>query len=413
MEIQSLPTPSVDKVNFSATEADKENGDTQKNFNTYLEEKFTQHEHKLTDKTKEKPAPLNKQLKVALDNKSKDKSDDKIDDKNDPLIALILPTEQIEPLYAKLPYLSVTPVLDTPDPTDTITEDELPTLLTMDNSKENIDEIELLAKHPYKGDATDLLSDMKDSTQDTEITLSPLNKTINNHFAELKKEAELANLENKADDDSLSLSAQQKLITSVQETRSERPLQTNLTIDNLNVSPKRHNSDLFFSLNNLTSYQNLSNPTASATLNAPYQSNEWQEQFQQQILLFNKNQIKEAELRLHPAELGSIQIKMKMESQQAHFQFISMHESVSAVIKQALPDLKHALLQQGIDLTNADVLNSNSFSFSQQNAESQQNAKENKSTYRDHQIIDKPLNLHLPTQNSGHSSIKQGVSIFI
>lgn len=33
-----------------------------------------------------------------------------------------------------------------------------------------------------------------------------------------------------------------------------------------------------------------------------------------------------------------------------------MHDSVGAVIKQALPELKHALSQQGIELTQSDII---------------------------------------------------------
>ena len=115
-------------------------------------------------------------------------------------------------------------------------------------------------------------------------------------------------------------------------------------------------ADSFSTLAYGGNYTSSSTALASAPLTAHYQTEEWQTQFQQQILRFNKSQLNHAELILHPADLGSIQVKIKIEANQAKFEFIAMHDSVGAVIKQALPELKHALSQQGIELTQSDII---------------------------------------------------------
>ena len=58
--------------------------------------------------------------------------------------------------------------------------------------------------------------------------------------------------------------------------------------------------------------------------------------------MFSRNGQQNAELRLHPQELGALQISLKMEDNQAQLHFASAHSQVRAAIEAAMPSLRSA-----------------------------------------------------------------------
>ena len=94
-----------------------------------------------------------------------------------------------------------------------------------------------------------------------------------------------------------------------------------------------------------------STPLLNAQLGTP----EWQQQLGQQVMMFNRQGLQSAELRLHPQDLGSIQISMKIENNQAQLHFVSGHSAVRSAIEAAMPDLKTALADNGISLGQSSV----------------------------------------------------------
>ncbi|MFU2317672.1 flagellar hook-length control protein FliK [Rahnella sp. PCH160] len=97
--------------------------------------------------------------------------------------------------------------------------------------------------------------------------------------------------------------------------------------------------------------------TAPSTplLNAQLGTPEWQQQLGQQVMMFNRQGQQTAELRLHPDDLGSIQISMKIENNQAQLHFVSGHSGVRSAIEAAMPELKTALADNGISLGQSSV----------------------------------------------------------
>lgn len=98
-------------------------------------------------------------------------------------------------------------------------------------------------------------------------------------------------------------------------------------------------------------------PTPSqASLNAPVQSPAWPGQLGQQLVQFARQGGEQRiEMRLHPAELGPLSVTLKMSEQGAQAQFLSAHAPVRQAIEQAIPQLREALAQQGIELHDASV----------------------------------------------------------
>lgn len=114
-------------------------------------------------------------------------------------------------------------------------------------------------------------------------------------------------------------------------------------------------------------------PTNNAMVTAPptpqlssqLGSQEWQQALGQQILMFSKNGQQTAELHLHPQDLGSIQISLKLDSDQASLNMVSNHSQVRAALEAALPQLRTALAESGINLGQSNV-SSDAFQQGQQ-----------------------------------------------
>jgi len=94
-----------------------------------------------------------------------------------------------------------------------------------------------------------------------------------------------------------------------------------------------------------------STPLLNAQLGTP----EWRARLGQQVMMFNRQGLQSAELRLHPQDLGSIQVSMKIENNQAQLHFVSGHSAVRSAIEAAMPDLKTALADNGISLGQSSV----------------------------------------------------------
>lgn len=81
----------------------------------------------------------------------------------------------------------------------------------------------------------------------------------------------------------------------------------------------------------------------------------WQQSLGQQIACFTRNGIQHAELRLHPAELGSLQISLQLKNEQAQLHFVSASHQVREAIEAAVPHLRISLAESGIELGQSSV----------------------------------------------------------
>ncbi|EMW8803050.1 flagellar hook length control protein FliK [Escherichia coli] len=116
-------------------------------------------------------------------------------------------------------------------------------------------------------------------------------------------------------------------------------------------------------------------PTVAApVLSAPLGSHEWQQSLSQHISLFTRQGQQSAELRLHPQDLGEVQISLKVDDNQAQIQMISPHQHVRAALEAALPVLRTQLAESGIQLGQSNI-SGESFSGQQQAASQQQQSQ--------------------------------------
>lgn len=113
---------------------------------------------------------------------------------------------------------------------------------------------------------------------------------------------------------------------------------------------------------------------ASGYLSAQLGSQEWQQSLGQQVIMFSRNGQQNAELRLNPQELGALQISLKIDDNQAQLHFASAHSQVRAAIEAAMPSLRTALAESGIQLGQSSVGSEGQWQQAQQ--QSQQNQQD-------------------------------------
>ncbi|HAV9822338.1 TPA: flagellar hook length control protein FliK [Escherichia coli] len=125
----------------------------------------------------------------------------------------------------------------------------------------------------------------------------------------------------------------------------------------------------------ITPHQTQPLPTVAApVLSAPLGSYEWQQSLSQHISLFTRQGQQSAELRLHPQDLGEVQISLKVDDNQAQIQMVSPHQHVRAALEAALPVLRTQLAESGIQLGQSNI-SGESFSGQQQAASQQQQSQ--------------------------------------
>lgn len=106
-------------------------------------------------------------------------------------------------------------------------------------------------------------------------------------------------------------------------------------------------------------------PAFTAQLSATLGSAGWDQALQQQSLRLSQFGNGRAELTLHPRELGQIQVSLKM-GEQTQLHFASPNAQVRAAVEAALPQLRHAFAESGIDLGQASVSDQSSQPFDSQ-----------------------------------------------
>lgn len=145
---------------------------------------------------------------------------------------------------------------------------------------------------------------------------------------------------------------------------------------------------------------------AIATVSAPLGSPDWQQTVSQHITLFTRQGQQTAELRLHPEDLGQVQITLKMDDNQAQLQMVSPHSHVRAALEAALPMLRTQLAESGIQLGQSSI-SSESFAGQQQSSSQQQSARHNPTGGQLDAQEDELLNVpaSLQSRSSGSSAV--------
>lgn len=104
-----------------------------------------------------------------------------------------------------------------------------------------------------------------------------------------------------------------------------------------------------------TSVNNTLSGTLNGAINASLDSPDWSRQMTQQVSVMLKGNMQKAEIKLNPANLGPLEIKLSMSDDRASITFVAQHAPVRDAIEQAMPRLREMLEQQGLNLSDVDV----------------------------------------------------------
>lgn len=148
---------------------------------------------------------------------------------------------------------------------------------------------------------------------------------------------------------------------------------------------------------------------AAPVLSAPLGSHEWQQSLSQHITLFTRQGQQSAELRLHPEDLGQVQISLKLEDNQAQLQMVSAHSHVRAALEAALPTLRTQLAESGIQLGQSSI---SSESFAGQQHSSAQQQQTARTQGQDRLMVDDESELAVPASLQSAARGNGAVDIF-
>ncbi|MGB5489708.1 MAG: flagellar hook-length control protein FliK, partial [Woeseiaceae bacterium] len=81
----------------------------------------------------------------------------------------------------------------------------------------------------------------------------------------------------------------------------------------------------------------------------------WGEKVGDRVVMMAANQLKQAEIRLTPAELGPLRVRVSVEDGNTHVTFHAQHAVTREALEQALPRLREMLAENGLSLGQADV----------------------------------------------------------
>ncbi|MFW5426378.1 MAG: flagellar hook-length control protein FliK [Methylophagaceae bacterium] len=85
------------------------------------------------------------------------------------------------------------------------------------------------------------------------------------------------------------------------------------------------------------------------------QSSAWNQVMSSRVVWMAREGIQEASLKLNPANLGSVEVKLNMHNDQANVLFIAQNAATRDALEQALPRLRESFEENGMQLADADV----------------------------------------------------------
>ena len=107
--------------------------------------------------------------------------------------------------------------------------------------------------------------------------------------------------------------------------------------------------------------------TAQTTLSETFGRPEWAQGLGRQMLMMVNQNMHSAEMRLNPAHLGPIEVRIKMDDDQVSVAFNSQHAVVREALETAIPRLREMFESSGMNLSNTDISHQ-SFAEQQNNA---------------------------------------------
>ena len=142
-------------------------------------------------------------------------------------------------------------------------------------------------------------------------------------------------------------------------------------LDALQTTTGQNTKDLAQGSKVLTSSTEMADKVLSgqARIDVPPSSPKFTEQIAQRIGIMSTEQLQTARIQLDPPELGSLEIKIRVQQDQVSVAFSSGHQVVRDALEAQSPRLREMLEQQGVELTDVNVSDQQQQSAGEGNSE--------------------------------------------
>ncbi|VAW72071.1 hypothetical protein MNBD_GAMMA12-3039 [hydrothermal vent metagenome] len=104
-----------------------------------------------------------------------------------------------------------------------------------------------------------------------------------------------------------------------------------------------------------TASENLVRVAQAPKINLPLSDSNWGEEFSNRISWIAKNNIRSAQIKITPAHLGPIEVRVSLQNDQAAVSFTSNHAVVREAIESASARLRESLSEGGFEKVDVDV----------------------------------------------------------
>lgn len=105
----------------------------------------------------------------------------------------------------------------------------------------------------------------------------------------------------------------------------------------------------------ITFHRQVDNRTDSPAITRPLTHPGWSKDLGEQIVWMNNKAIPAAEIRLNPAHLGPISVRIDVSQDQATIMFTAQHTEVKEAIEASIPKLREMLGTQQLNLSNVNI----------------------------------------------------------
>ena len=99
----------------------------------------------------------------------------------------------------------------------------------------------------------------------------------------------------------------------------------------------------------------LQTPHQITSVQVPVNDNSWASSVFDRVMWLSQQNNKTAQIQINPPELGPLEVRVRINNDQANVTFMSQHGSVRDTLENALPRLRELFAGQGIDLGDVNV----------------------------------------------------------
>lgn len=127
-------------------------------------------------------------------------------------------------------------------------------------------------------------------------------------------------------------------------------------------------SGLFMDSTSTVRAATVETPAANTfTLGPQVGTSAWQQSLGQQLTIFTRDGVHNAELRLNPAELGALKIHLQVKNDAANLHVVAENQQVRSALEAALPFLKNSLAESGLQLSMSSSDSGSAHSWNESN----------------------------------------------